>query len=341
MSDSWFCIYHSYSTSTKYDEKAINKFKKDVEFARELNIKYLIMEDYYKNLNWGEYSKFWNRETLEKMIELCHENNIKFIPYTDATELTIRGKVYKKYGREWGAKNRWGKIHSGFNSIFLPHAYPKEYEFFTKLMCPKSGWQNYLIEQVNYLLDELKVDGIYFDRVDYRVKCFDHLKDPDHFNNGLAELINNLVDEIKDHDKNNITIMNDSCMPPDEIMGKCIKKVDFVLSELLPVDWDPNSFYNRLNLDWGDLAWYFRRILKPIMKIVTEFQFTSEAMTNVDRIKSIVKRLSQYINVENIFLFTHRRDIEGLNATRKVVEETGANLGYFMGFKNLISLKSQ
>ena len=77
------------------------------------------------------------------------------------------------------------------------------------------------------------------------------------------------------------------------------------------------------------------------MKIVTEFQFTSEAMTNIDRIKSIVKRLSQYTNIENIFLFTHRRDIEGLNATRKVVEETGANLGYFMGFKKLISLKSQ
>ncbi|TFF88698.1 MAG: hypothetical protein EU549_02540 [Promethearchaeota archaeon] len=341
MSNSWFGIYHKYSTSDKYDKRGLNQFKIDVEFARKLGVKFLIMEDYYKNLNWGEYTTFWNRETLERMISLAHENDIKFIPYIDCTELTIRGEKYKKFGRKWGAKNRWGKIFSGFNSIFLPLAYPKPYEFFTKIMCPKSGWQQYLISQVDYLLNELPIDGIYMDRVDYRLACYDHKKDSNHFNNGIAELVENIVKKVKDYDDNYITIMNDSCMQPDDIMKKCIKAVDFVLSELLPVDWDPNSIYNRISREYGDLAWYFRRFLKPLFCIITEMQFTSKSMINVDRIKYIVHRLAKNIKTENIFLFSHRKDLKGLETTKKVVSETGANICYFTGLKRLISLKNQ
>ena len=339
MDNCWFCVYHTYSTSTKFDESAIKAFKRDVEFAETLGIKYIIMEDYYKNLNWGEYSTFWNRQNLEKMINLAHQHNIKFIPYIDATELTIRGKIYKNFGKIWGAKNRWGKVYSGFNSIFLPLAYPQPYEFFTKLMCPNSGWRDYLNNQVTFLLNELEIDGIYFDRVDYRVDCFDHSKKRNHFKNGIYELINGIVNNIKQYNKDYITIMNDSCMRPDDIMVKCIKKVDYVLSELLPIDWDPYSFYNRLNSEWGELAWIFRRFLKPITKILTEMQFKSQAMTDFNRMKNIVNRLEKNINVDRIFLFTHRKDIDGLRAIQKVASDTGAHIGYFVGLKKLISLK--
>ncbi|MHA1270496.1 MAG: DUF6259 domain-containing protein [Candidatus Helarchaeota archaeon] len=339
--DCWFCVYHAYSTSSLPDEKAINTFKKDVEFARELEVKYIIMEDYYKNLNWGEYSTFWNKNNLERMIKIAHENDIKFIPYIDLTELTIKGDIYKKYGREWGAKNRWGKIYSGFNSIFLPLAYPTPYEFFTKLMCPNSGWKNYLLEQAEFLLNELEIDGIYFDRLDYRVICFDHDHTRDHFKNGIYKLVNDIVNEVKRYSINFITIMNDSCMPPDDIMVKCIKKNDFVLSELLPQDWNPYSLYNRINAEWGDFAWIFRRILKPITQLITEIQFTSQSMVETNRIIKIVNRLKKNIPSNKIFLFSHRKDIQGLRAIQEVVMATGSNICYFMGLKKLIELKDK
>ncbi|MBD3227885.1 MAG: hypothetical protein GF329_06825 [Candidatus Lokiarchaeota archaeon] len=341
MKNCWFCIYHAYSTSLKIDKSALKRFKQDVEFASELGIKYLIMEDYYRNLNWGEYTTFWNKDNLEQMIKLSHENNIKFIPYIDSTELTIRGNIYKKYGKKWGAKNRWGKIYSGFNSIFLPLAYPAPFEFFTKIMCPKSGWHEYLLDQVDHLLNELPIDGIYMDRLDYRINCYDHKQDSNHYNNGIYELVKSIVKKVKDYDNNYMTIMNDSCMPPDDIMKKCIKTVDFVLSELLPVDWNPNSIYNRISREWGDLAWYFRRFLKPLFRIITEMQFNSESMVDINRIKKIVFRLAKNIRSENIFLFSHRKDLKGLEATKNVVNETNANICYFMGLKRLISLKNQ
>ncbi|MHA1695442.1 MAG: DUF6259 domain-containing protein [Candidatus Helarchaeota archaeon] len=341
--DSWFCVYHTYSTSYSSSKKAIKLFEKDVEFAEKLGIKYIIMEDYYKNLNWGEYSVFWNKENLEKMIKIIHDHNMKFIPYIDATELTILGDTYKKFGKKWSAKNKWGKIYSGFNSIFLPLAYPNpKFDFFTRLMCPKSGWHDYLLDQVNFLLNNLQIDGIYIDRIDYRVKCYDvnHENNAMHFQNGIPELINDIVNEVKSFDSNYVSIMNDSCMPPDEIMVRCIKSVDFVLSELLPLDWNPNSLYNKINIEWGDLAWKLRKLLRPIFQVFVEMQFHSESMTDINRIKKIVKRLSANINPDRILLFTHRKDIKGLKTIKQVVSQTGANICYFVGLKRLSVLKN-
>ncbi len=337
MNDYWFVLYHVYSTSTNYDEKALKFFEKDVKFAQQIGINTLIMEDYYKPTLWGEYTSLWNKQNLIKMIKIAHDYNIKFIPYTNATELSITSEPYKHNGKKWGAKNRWGKIYSGFNSIFLPNYYPDP--FFTKVMCPKTGWKKYLITQMEELFENFEFDGIYFDRVDYRVKCFDHIKNQDHFSEGIPLLIKELVKVAKRKSPKSVSIMNDSCMAPDEIMIKCINHVDIVLSELLPIDWDPNSLLNKLNYFFGNVAWHLRNYLMPITRFIIEKQFKSTAMINIQRISSIVERLKKLKSPNNIILFSHRKDNIGLKAIKEVALSNGNNVGYFLGLKRLIDLR--
>ncbi|MHA1404828.1 MAG: DUF6259 domain-containing protein [Candidatus Helarchaeota archaeon] len=340
MANAWFVLYHAYSTSFNDDEKALKRFEKDVEHAGELDIKYVIMEDYYARLTWGEYLTPWNESNLRQMIKIIHDHGLKFLPYVDATELATKGKIYQKNGKVWGAKNRWGKIYTGFNSIFLPLAYPySEYDFITKLMCPASGWRSYLCNQVETLQEKYEADGIYVDRIDYRVQCHDHSHEHDHFNNGILELIKDIKDRVKSFGPSQTCMMNDSCMNPDDTMAKCMKTFDFVLNELLPIDWDPLSLPIKLQLEWGDLAWYFRGLLKPMLRILTEAQFNQSSMMDATRILKIVERIEQYKSPNEIFLFTHKKDQEGLRAISRIARHKGTNLVYFSGFKPLNSIK--
>jgi len=338
MNDYWFALYHAYTTSTSYHEKALKVFEEDVKFSQKIGIKTLIMEDYYKPTLWGEYTSLWNGQNLSKMIKIVHDYGIKFIPYTNATELSISSETYKKNGKKWGAKNRWGKIYSGFNSIFLPNYYPDA--FFTKIMCPKTGWKDHLLTQIEQLFENFEFDGIYFDRVDYRVKCHDHSNDFDHFKEELPILIKDLIKVATRKSRELVSIMNDSCMAPDETMIKCMNNVNVVLSELLPIDWDPNSLLNKLNYFFGDIAWRLRNFLMPITRFITEKQFQSTTMINTQRISEIIRRLKIYKKPENIVLFTHRRDELGLNTIKFIAEADGCKVGYFRGLKRLISLKN-
>jgi len=341
MDDFWFVPYHAYSTSNEYDEKALRFFETDIKFAQKIGIKNLIMEDYYKTFLWGEYTSFWNKRNFAKMIDITHDYGLKFIPYTNATELSIQSETYKKNGKIWGAKNRWGKIYSGFNSIFLPKYYPNpKLTFFTKLMCPISGWKDYLIKQIEELLENFEIDGIYFDRVDYRINCFDHSTIKEHFEEGIPNLLGQIVRVVKNKSQHNISIMNDSCMPPDDILKKNLDCIDMVLSELLPIDWNPNSLLNTLNLYFGDIAWRLRKYLLPITRLITEKQFQSKSMTNFPRISSIVERLKRHKTPDNIILFTHRRDEIGFKSIKKIAKSKGCKIAYFVGLKKLISLKN-
>jgi len=273
------------------------------------------------------------------MVKISNDNGIKLLPYFDATELCVNGKIFKDNGKKWAAKSRGGKIYSGFISIYLPFAYPPQFDFATKIMCGKSGWKNYLVEQAEYLLNNFEIGGIYMDRVDYRLECHDHLRNKDHFTNGIFDIVHDITKTVKKYNKNFITVMNDSCMIPDETMGNCIKTVDYVLSELLPIDWNPNAIPNRLLNEFGDLIWKLRHLLRPLVLIITENQFKSESMTDLRRIYNIVKRLNKYKKRENIILFSHRKDIEGFKAIKSITEKTGTKIVYFTGIKPLISLK--
>ena len=339
MGNFWFSMYHIYSIKKSFDERALKNFEKDVKFAQEIGIEGLVLEDYYTDWIWGEYTNFWNEKTFQAMVNIVHDYGIKFIPYLDVTELGIHGKIFKKNGRKWGAKNRWGKIYSAFSSIFLADYYPIDWR--TKLMCPaqSSGWYDYLTNQANVLLTQYEVDGIYLDRMDYRTTCYDHSKDPTHFIQGIPALVKSIKEEVKKISDKNILIINDSCVDPDPPLIKCMKYADFVLTELLPVDTDTTNVYWQTLMNYGDLIWAFHQFIKPIIKLSTNLSFLSGEMLNPDRLQRIINRLKIHKG-KNIIVFSHRKDYEGFKAIKKIVEKNNLKQGFFPGRKYLRTIKN-
>ncbi|NVM55112.1 MAG: hypothetical protein HWN66_15510 [Candidatus Helarchaeota archaeon] len=336
MENAWFALYHVYSTAKKYDAQGLQNFEKDIKFAQEIGVKTLILEDYYSDFVWGEYTNFWNVRTFRKMIQITKNYGIRFIPYLDVTELATHGAIYKKNGKAWGAKNHWGKPYSAFSSIFLP--YYDKFDFHTKLMCPASGWFDYFTDQARILLTEYEVNGIYLDRVDYRVRCYDHSRDPDHFIQGLPALVKSIQHEVKSVSSKNLLILNDSCVDPDPPLINCMKSVDYVLTELLPVDTDPRNFYWQVLVKWGDLIYALRHLLKPLFKLFMNFAFTTGGMTDERRIQQIINRLRPHVG-HNIFVFSHRKDYEGIRAIRHIAQKNQLACSYVSGLRYLRDMK--
>ncbi|MHA1264281.1 MAG: DUF6259 domain-containing protein [Candidatus Helarchaeota archaeon] len=332
MKAAWFALYHVYSTSKEYDEQGLANFEKDVKIAQDLGIDTLILEDYYSDFLWGEYINLWNEKTFRDMIQITKTYGIRFIPYLDLTELAVHGKIYQINGRKWSAKNRWGKPYAAFSSIFLP--YYEYFDFHTKLMCPASGWGEYFLDQVRTLLLEFEVDGIYLDRADYRVICYDHLQDPNHFIQGIPYLIKKVRDEVKSVSTKNLLIMNDSCVDPDPPLVQCLETVDYVLTELLPLDTNPRSFYWQFLVRWGDLIYSFRHLLKPLFKLFMNLAFTTGSMTDATRIQEIINRLQPYVG-KNILVFSHRKDRAGIRAIQAIAQKNQLACCYNVGLNYL------
>lgn len=338
MGTTWFALYHVYSTAKSFDEKGLEKFERDIKVAQDLGVDTLILEDYYLNFLWGEYTNLWNAEMFRSMIQLTKDCGIRFIPYLDVTELAIHGNVYKKNGNKWGAKNRWGKRYAAFSSIFLP--YYGAYDFHTKLMCPASGWFEYFTNQAHCLLTQFEVDGIYLDRMDYRVTCYDHSGEPDHFIEGIPQLVGSIKQEVKRTGNKNLLIINDSCVKPDSTLIACMRAADYVLTELLPIDTDPRNFYWQFLANWGDLVWMLRHGLKPLIKIFMRMAFTTGGMTNEARIQEIVNRLSPYVG-RNILVFSHRKDDAGVKAIQAITRNNQLSCCYSSGLHYLYDVKNR
>lgn len=336
MDNAWFALYHVYSRAKKVDKRGLRNFEDDVKIAQEIGIKTLILEDYYSDFIWGEYTNFWNEETFQRMVRITKDYGIRFIPYLDLTELATHGAVYKKFGKKWAAKLHWGKVYSAFSSIFLP--YYENFDFHTKLMCPASGWFDYFTNQARSLLIDYGVDGIYLDRADYRVRCYDHSRNPDHFINGIPLLVKSIQSEVKAVSSKNLLIMNDSCVVPDPTFIRCAESADYILTELLPVDTDPSNFYWQFLAQWGDLIYSFRHLLKPIFKLFMNMAFTTGGMTDETRIQQIINRLKPHVG-QNIFVFSHRKDYEGFEAIRNIAQKNRLSCVFVPGLRYLREIK--
>ncbi len=347
MRNAWFVPYHLYSVSKTPSPRGIEWFTRDAAFAAaELDVEYVIVEDYYENFVWGEFTRPWHAGNLRAFIRAAHDVGIKFLPYLDATELAMHGQCYPQKGREWGAKNRWGKIYCGYSSVLYPSAYYlKEHEFFLRLMCPASGWADHLVQEVETLLDTYEIDGIYVDRWDYRVPCFDHLPDqPNHFAESLVPLMERMQKAVKTVSLENILIMNDSCMEPDSIMAKLYRRADAVLSELLLADMNPWGIENILATNWGDLVWTFRRWVRPFLTVALPRLYQTGIMTRPDRLQAIITRIRRAARdpAKPIFLFSHRTGPETLKLQKDLLKKTSnTHLCYHNGIKPLVTMKQE
>ncbi|MHA1340030.1 MAG: DUF6259 domain-containing protein [Promethearchaeota archaeon] len=321
--NAWFACYHIYSISSSYSPKAIKSFEKDLKFAVDnLNVSLIILEDYYKNLVWGEYANIWSEDNFKAIIKLIHDYGAKILPYTDATELSITGQQYPKNGRLWGAKTSWGKIYAGYSSIFYPSVYIfPQYEWFAKIMCPATGWTDFLLSQIKYLHENFEIDGIYLDRVDYRVKCYDHSKDTNHFNKNLPTLVAKIQKLNKSYSKKNILIINDSCMAPDQYTKQIFENADGILSELLLEDMDPYSLVQKLAVQFVDLSWHFKFWVRKILTYLLPKLYHSPLMLDKNRMQSIITRLRKVITDKPLYLFSHRKDKQSIEFLKQNIDK--------------------
>ncbi|GAB4307956.1 MAG: hypothetical protein Kow0069_05790 [Promethearchaeota archaeon] len=339
MKNFWFSIYHLYSASTRYSPRAVRAFARDVDdlLERDPDVGHVIMEDYYRELAWGEYARPWNERTLREFVRMLHDRGLKFLPYVDATELATHAPSFEKNGRAWGAKTRWGKVYAGYSSVLYPSVYflPR-HEFFLRLACPASGWADHLVEQARSVVEGFEADGLYVDRLDYRVPCHDASHggagtgaDPEHFSRGLVPLFERLRAEAVESPGGRLLVMNDSCMDPDPIMGKLYRVADAVLSELLLADMNPWGLENVLATRWGDLAWKFRRVLRPVLSVLLPALYRrTPAMVDAARLLSIVARIRRAAGdpKKSVLLFSHRVGEETRRLQREMARRD-RNLG--------------
>jgi hypothetical protein len=134
--------------------------------------------------------------------------------------------------------------------------------------------------------------------------------------------------------------MNDSCVNPDPTLIKCLKLVDFVLTELLPTDTVPNNYYSQFLVKYGDLIWAFRKILKPVFRFFMKFAFTTGSMTDELRIQRIIDRLKPHVG-QNIFIFSHRMDYEGFKVIRQIAQNNQVSCVYTAGLNYLRSIRDR
>ena len=308
----WFVLYHLYSTSLNYDSQGIKDFHHDLKIAKRWGIKYVVIEDYYRNFCWGEYTCPWNKETFKAIIELIHNEGLDFIPYTNPTEVATHSKIFKKYP-QWMVRDRGGKTFTGFLSVFFPRYY-REFDFQLKLICPASNWKDCYLEQCRELLDEYGADGIYMDRVDHRIKCSAH----PNFEEGIVKIVKRVKEVVKERNKR--LIINDCGMFLDKTMRKVLRMADVILIELLPAG-RLTHLLKFILYDWGDYLYKMRKILSPLMDFLNKGAYlTSPQLASS---KAILKRISKIREVSSspLLLFTHRATPQGLNLISEVAEQ--------------------
>ena len=104
---------------------------------------------YWRDGSWPPYPP----DQMNKMatvIENCHKNGIKTVPYFSCHELSYSTGEFKQYGEQWGGKpDDQGSLR------------PNHY--YGALMCLKSGWLEYLKHCVDRVLKSYAFDGVYYD----------------------------------------------------------------------------------------------------------------------------------------------------------------------------------
>jgi hypothetical protein len=87
---------------------------------------------------------------MEHVIDTCHQNGIKVLPYFSNHELHQSTEAFKKHGEEWGRKpDDQGNLRPDY--------------YYGSHMCFKSGWKDYFKSYVDTVLKHQPWDGIYYD----------------------------------------------------------------------------------------------------------------------------------------------------------------------------------
>lgn len=333
--NAWFMLYHMYSTSKQPDENFKKLIKEEMKLAKKLKIKRIIIEDNYKDFRTGDYKEVWNDENFKFLIKEAHKNGIKVYPYVVLVEVATHSNVYLKNRDDWRVRGRFGMELHGFFSMIHSHIYSPEQDHMSALFCPASGWGDDLVDKVGYLLDEFNVDGIYIDRIDYRMNCrnLDH-GGKGHFVKGVIDLVTKISDEVHKK-KGRKLIVNESCIKTDETLKKCIGFSDTVLIEALPYDFPNTSFKMKLYVYFAPrIVWKIKdRMRTPLRRIIKNYYF-KPGMFDERRMEYLVKRRKD-IGAKDITLFSQSHNKEGFNTICKAAKKTNISICIATGDKKL------
>lgn len=104
---------------------------------------------YWRDGSWPPYPPA-QMQKMAGVIEHCHKNGIKTVPYFSCHELSQSTPEFKQHGEEWGRKpDDQGNLRPNY--------------YYGGLMCLKSGWLDYLKFCVDRVLKHYPFDGVYYD----------------------------------------------------------------------------------------------------------------------------------------------------------------------------------
>ncbi len=325
-----FVLYHQFSRRAVFDEKGLKRFRNHLRQMASRDVKYIIIEDYWRDGLFGEYTQFWNFDTFKAMVAECNDRGMRVLPYICLTELNPNSETFHRYGQQWGARNAWGSIYNGMVSFQLP--YYDQIPFMLKVMCPYSPWQQHLASCIRFLHENLDLGGFYFDRADYRLKCHAHVHPPaNQFEDGLVSLVQYLTGKIKSLDARYVTMQNDSLIVPDDTFRRIASASTFILTELMPQDNDPRGLFAQGLANWAHLLWLTRSWSRHLVRGLYNVAFYGNQMTDRYRIQQIVRRLQRNVAGKDIFLFTHRLDEAGAKIVDEVARAPGVHRCFYEG----------
>jgi hypothetical protein len=328
----WFLLYHTYTTSKKRDKKFEDAIDRDMDVARKLGVKHIIVEDYYDKLRVGDYLKTWNDDNFRYMINAAHRNGMKAHLYLDLLEVDTKSKVHKEHEKEWSAKDYFGLRFYGFSTVFLPHLFNENQQVRSKIFCLTKGRQDYILEQVNQLFENFGIDGIYIDRLDYRVKCRDKRHgSKNHFEDGISEALIRLSKLV--HKRGGRFIVNDSCMKViDKQLRDGIKHSDYVQTEVLPTELNLRGWLVLFYCHFFEkLVWKLRNHIKGLTKYIMIKKFYSaKNMTDPKWITYLVKRL-KIAGAKKVTIFSQNCTETGFRAVCEVAKKTNSSVTFITG----------
>jgi hypothetical protein len=339
--NSWFMLYHMYSTSKKPDKDFKKTIEDEMKLAKKLKIKRVIIEDNYKDFRIGDYDDVWNEDNFRFLIREAHENGIKVYPYVVLVEVATHSNVYLKNRDKWKVRGRFGMELHGFFSLIHGHIYSPEQDHMSALFCPASGWGDYLVDKVKYLLDNFDVDGIYIDRIDYRLNCRNRNHgEKGHFVEGVVDLVTKIADEV--HKKKGCKlIVNESRIKTDDYLKKCIKLSDSVLIEALPNDFPNATKKMKLYVYFAPrIVWKIKdKIRSPLKNFIRNYYF-KPGMFDEGRMEYLIKRRRD-IGAKDITLFSQSHNEEGFNTICHTAKKLGTSICIATGERKLKDVVKQ
>jgi hypothetical protein len=338
----WFMLYHQYSMSKKRDKDFEKAIDKDMKLAKKIGIKKLIVEDNFKDFRVGDYKEVWCPENYIYLVDAAHKNGIEIYLYVVIGEAATHSELYKKYSSDWAVRGLFGRQFAGFASIcYQGFAYGEGHDYISKVFCMGTEFRKYFVKEIVSVMDRYKLDGIYLDRLNWRIDCTDKRHGGEgHFDNGMIPFLEEVSGEVKKRKKKLFVVdvpMKPSAIYPDDIVRKYLELADHVLLEVMIYDKHRIKGLTQRLASYFiiDIVHKFRDRVRSLAKKVVEMIFSTDTVSNPDKIVKYVQALEK-MNAKDISIFMANTSTpKGFNAVYEAAKRTGASICFMTGSKKL------